>query len=351
MVPPMARPLRVVVPGGWYHVVNRGNRRERIVRTDDDRRRFLGRLAELPTRFGLEVHAFVLMDNHYHLLIRLGEDGLSRAIQWLQLSYSVRFNWAHRVQGHVFQGRFKAVHIQHESEISRVARYLHLNPVRVAALGLSKSDRLRVKAGDIADPGRDLVGRRLQTLDGYQWSSWQVYGGRQAPPTWLTTSTVWRLQGGRGLREWKTAVRVFTEEAVRQGHCESPWKRVIGGTVLGDDEYAKDLLARGPVNREEQTEARALARVGRISWEDLVSRAERERGEKWEDLQARYGDWTRDAVLHTAVRHAGYRLSEVYHRIAGLKYQAAAQGVRRIDLRRSRDRECDEFLRRMTAPE
>ena len=63
----MARPLRIVVTGGWYHVTARGNRREKLFHQDPDRRGFLGMVAELPERFGLEVHAFVLMDNHYHL--------------------------------------------------------------------------------------------------------------------------------------------------------------------------------------------------------------------------------------------------------------------------------------------
>ena len=100
----MARPLRLLTPNAWHHVVNRGNRRERIFRTDDDRRRFLGCLSEFPVRFRIEVHAFVLMDNHYHLLLRPSEKNLSRAIQWLQLSYSVRFNWAYETSGHLFQG-------------------------------------------------------------------------------------------------------------------------------------------------------------------------------------------------------------------------------------------------------
>jgi len=123
-------------------VVNRGNRRERIFLTDDDRRGFLERLAEMPGRFRVEVHAFVLMDNHYHLLVQPSQRNLSRAIQWVQLSYSfsLRFNWAHRTSGHVFQGRFKAVLIQDQGRVAEVARYLHLNPVRIAGLGLSKSD-------------------------------------------------------------------------------------------------------------------------------------------------------------------------------------------------------------------
>jgi hypothetical protein len=76
---------------------------------DTDRRRFLGLVAELPERFSLEVHAFVLMGNHYHLLLRCLEANLSEAIRWLRVSYAGRFNWAHRRRGHVFQGRFKSV--------------------------------------------------------------------------------------------------------------------------------------------------------------------------------------------------------------------------------------------------
>jgi REP element-mobilizing transposase RayT len=64
--------------------------------TETDRQRFLGLVAELPERFGVEVHAFVLMDNHYHLLLRTPEPNLHHAIRWLQVSYAVRFNWAHR---------------------------------------------------------------------------------------------------------------------------------------------------------------------------------------------------------------------------------------------------------------
>jgi REP element-mobilizing transposase RayT len=132
----MARPLRILLPDAWYHVTSRGNRREAIYRKDTDRRRFLGLVAGLPERFGLEVHAFVLMDNHYHLLVRTAEANLSEAMRWLHVSYSSRFNWSHRQSGHVFQGRVKAILIEDTRGVVEVARYVHLNPVRVGRWAL-----------------------------------------------------------------------------------------------------------------------------------------------------------------------------------------------------------------------
>ena len=130
----MARPLRIEIAGAWYHVMNRGHRGTTLFRDDRDRYRFLALVAESPERFGLEVHAFVLMNNHYHLLVRTREANLSHAVRWLNLGYAVKFNWSHRCHGTVFQGRFKSVLIQEESSMAEVARYLHLNPVRLEGL-------------------------------------------------------------------------------------------------------------------------------------------------------------------------------------------------------------------------
>jgi len=76
----MARPLRINLPGAWYHVTSRGNGGERIYRDEADRRRFLGLVSELPGRLSVEVHAFVLLDNHYHFLLRCREANLSDTI-------------------------------------------------------------------------------------------------------------------------------------------------------------------------------------------------------------------------------------------------------------------------------
>src|SRR6185436_10932209 len=102
----MARPLRILIAGGWYHVTARGNERREIFRSDRDRQRFLALVSELPDRYGVGIHAFVLMDNHYHLLVQTAEANLNHAIRWLNVGYAIWFNWKHRRVGHLFQGRY-----------------------------------------------------------------------------------------------------------------------------------------------------------------------------------------------------------------------------------------------------
>src|SRR5208283_3969210 len=104
----MARALRIQRPGGRYHVTARGNDRQDIFLDEGDHFHWLELLGELGERFGVRVHAYVLMDNHYHLLLETPEANLSRAMHWLNVSYSVAFNRRHRRHGHLLQGRFGA---------------------------------------------------------------------------------------------------------------------------------------------------------------------------------------------------------------------------------------------------
>ena len=88
----MARHVRIRVSGGWYHVFTRGHNREDIFERDADREHFLGLVEEIRERCGVRVHAYCLMPNHYHLLVRTPEANVSRAIQWLNGSYGIWFN-------------------------------------------------------------------------------------------------------------------------------------------------------------------------------------------------------------------------------------------------------------------
>ena len=130
----MARPLRIQFQNGWYHVTARGNNRQRIYLDARDRRHFLELLAEMRERQAVEVHAFVLMDNHYHLLVRTPHANLSAAMQWINVAYSVWWNRRHGRAGHVFHGRFKAVVVESGKWVLEGSLYLHLNPVAVAGV-------------------------------------------------------------------------------------------------------------------------------------------------------------------------------------------------------------------------
>src|SRR5437667_6359764 len=113
---------------------------------------FVELLAHWQERFRLRLHAYVLMPNHYHLLLQTRELNLSRAMQWLNVSYSVWFNRRHDWAGHLFQGRFKAIIVEPESWGLELSRYLHLNPVRSGRFGMDKNARKRQRDGLDAAP-------------------------------------------------------------------------------------------------------------------------------------------------------------------------------------------------------
>lgn len=165
----MARSIRLEYSGAFYHVMARGNRRESIYGDEDDRRFFLKTLGEACGRTGWQVHAWVLMSNHYHLLIETPEPNLVAGMQWLQNTYTRRFNLRHRLWGRLFGDRYKAVLVEgSEHYYATLLDYLHLNPVRAG----------------LVSP------RRGQSVLDYPWSS--VAGGHALRPgrrpLWLATN-------------------------------------------------------------------------------------------------------------------------------------------------------------------
>jgi len=125
----VARPLRIDYPGAWHHVMNRGARKQAIFLTEDDRRRFLDLLAVSNERFGIEVNAYALMGNHYHVLVRTPDASLSRAFHYVDSVFAQAFNRRHGFDGPLFRGRFLSRLVDSEGYLHRVGRYVHRNPV------------------------------------------------------------------------------------------------------------------------------------------------------------------------------------------------------------------------------
>ena len=341
----MARPLRIEYPGARYHVTARGNEQRDIFRSDHDRFHFLELLSELGERFGIKAHAYVLMDNHFHLMLETPEANLSRAMQWLGVSYSVWFNRRHRRVGHLFQGRFKAVIVEDERGWQEVARYVHLNPVRLKAMELGKRQRAASRAGLVKKPKTELVDQRLTVLRRYRWSSYPGYAGYAPALPWVCQEPLGRLCGGRSAGERQSALRQYTEQAVKQGGAESPWARLVGGMVLGTQSFAQSLRSKVRGNAREQAAMKRLQKP--VSWAVIIKALETLRGEQWSDLSGRHGDWAWDAALWLGRRMGRLRLNELGDLAGGMDYAAVSQATRRFDGRLEKESKLRQHLEQL----
>ena len=125
----VARKVRIEYSGAYYHVINRGNYRSWIFESEGACKSFLACLAESCESQEWRLHAWCLMGNHYHLLIETPHPNLVAGMRWLQSTFSNRFNRYRKMNGHVFQGRYKAILLDGEA-VGPVCHYIHLNPVR-----------------------------------------------------------------------------------------------------------------------------------------------------------------------------------------------------------------------------
>ena len=207
----MARPLRIEFADALYHVTARGNDRRALFDEDPDRIAFLEFLAEAVTRFRWSLTAWVLMTNHFHLVIQTPDANLSRGMHWLNSRYAGWFNRRHKRTGHLFEGRFKSLLIEKERHFNEVLRYVVLNPVR---------------AKMVAGPER------------YPWSSYRGTSGLEVAPEWLDVAAV------HGLFEHDraTAESLYREFVLaRVDSQERLWDELTCGIYLGGPEWARTM--------------------------------------------------------------------------------------------------------------
>src|SRR5262245_19805113 len=325
----MARPLRIEKVGGWYHVTARGNERKPIFRNDADRRHFLEAVAEMVGRFRLRLHCFVLMENHYHLLLELREPNMSRAVQWLNVSYSVWFNRRHGRSGHLFQGRFKSVAVSPEEWGLALSRYVHLNPVRLQSLGLGKADRRAQRVGLSPAPTAAAVQQRLRLLRAYRWSSYRSYVGLGPTPAWLECGRVLALGGGARAEQGRR-YREYVERAAREGLEKGPGEALQERGVLGGAEVLAGLRKHVGGDTQEERAARRLAEA-RPRLEAVIAAVERVKGEKWDEFRDRHGDRGRDMVLYLGRRVCGLKLRELAEAIGLPNYAVVATNSKRYE--------------------
>jgi putative transposase len=209
----MARPLRIELSGGIYHVTSRGDGREDIYLSDADREIWLEVLGQVCERFNWVCHAWCQMTNHYHLLIETPEANLAQGMRQLNGVYTQRFNRAHKRVGHVFQGRYKAILVERDNYLLELARYVVLNPLRA---------------------------NMVKRLEAWQWSSYLPTCGQASAPNWLQTDWILTQFGQRRA----SAIAKYVQFVHEGARLPSVWTQLQGQIYLGSESFVKKMQAQ-----------------------------------------------------------------------------------------------------------
>lgn len=265
----MARQLRIEYAGAIYHIISRGDRKEPIFLDDEDRRRFLKTLGEASVRAGWCVHAYCLMDNHFHIVLETPNPTLVSGMKWFLGTYTQRFNARHNLRGHLFAGRYKSLLVDGRDDfyLRVVCDYVHLNPLRAKLLGDG------------------------MPLESYVWSSFPEYLKPQGERAeWLCVE---RLMGELGITDAGGKGRekfrgIMAERCRHEGHVEEElWKGIRKGWKFGAEDFVETLITTG-----HGKEGNAAIHLSASLEETMEGKARRiikeflaERGAKLEDFQ------------------------------------------------------------------
>jgi len=210
----VARPLRIQFEGAMYHVFSRGNEKRPLFHTRADREKFLEIIEAAHKRFGLVLHAYCLMDNHYHFVIETPHANISQAMQLINSSYNTHYAHTHERVGHLFQGRFKAILVEREEYLVTLSRYVHLNPVR---------------SGLVERP------------EDYEWSSYRFFvsetGG--VPPVFLDVNSTLVSFSDDTTRARQKYVQ-YVMEGITHGY-DDPLKGTRMQSILGSDTFVEEI--------------------------------------------------------------------------------------------------------------
>jgi putative transposase len=209
----MARAWRIEYKGALYHVLSRGNDGQDIVVDDDDRKLFIDTVGKMSERFELDIFAYVLMDNHYHLLFRTNRANLCRSMQWFGATYTKRFNLRHNRSGHLFQGRFKNMLVQNDAYLLQLSHYIHRNPLRAGIV------------------------RRVADC---KWSSYRAYAYGRKDPNWLNTDVI--LSQSVNVKDRHRAYRESMQKYSKEE--QRVWEDLRHGIFVGTEKFVKKIKKR-----------------------------------------------------------------------------------------------------------
>ncbi|MDP8247547.1 MAG: transposase [Candidatus Tritonobacter lacicola] len=303
----MARPLRIEYPNAFYHVIQRGLEGKAIFSSDSDRRKFLYYLGMAYAGFRAIIHTFVLMKNHYHLILETPRGNLSQIMHYINTSYAIYFNSRRKRHGPLYQGRFKAILVQQDEYLHHLSRYIHLNPVR---------------AGIVQDP-----------LE-YPWSSLKYFVTKSVPPEWLNTKFILSMFDKHEQRA-KHMYLQFVLDGI--GHEKDIIKeKMKGGFVLGDDSFFEEIKERFVYGKKDP-EIPLLRRLQKEPSLENIKHLVEQRVESNKRLQ-------RKIAIYLSRKYTQKTLKEIAEFYGKIKYSAVSKSFRRTERKRGDSGELHDLI-------
>ena len=300
----MARPLRIEYPGAWYHVMNRGRRREKIFFDDIDYENFLEILESSHNLFEFEIHAYSLMSNHYHCLVRTPRGNLSRAMRHLDGVYTQKFNRRHKCEGALFRGRYKAILVDEDTYVMELARYIHRNPT---------------KAGAEHEPGQ------------HKWTSHRAYLELKPKITWLKKDHVLKYFGvnrTEAVKRFDAFVKERTDTKLETKMSSLNWPAILGSTKFKERVKRKFLGKR--LDEKNVPQLRQVFRDRTIN--DLQSIAKelwKINPVVWQKVRRGYDNPKRRALIYVSRRHLKATANEIRDSFGQIGYAAISMQYKR----------------------
>lgn len=304
----MVRPLRIDYPHAYYHVTCRGNERKDIFKDDRDRSTFLNKLQLSLDIYSVRLHCYVLMSNHFHLIVQTPKANLSEFMRHFNISYTAFYNRTHQRVGHLYQGRFKAVLVEADSYLLELSRYVHLNPVRLRSM-----------------KSRDYKGQ-LGYLEDYSWSSLNGYLSSRKSKPWVNYQEVLGYLDGSRKRYAR-----FIEESLQEGYS-TPWENLMGQVVLGQEDFWEGLKGKWREGKERVKEQPSLRVFQSIRPEEILSKvAGYFKLKPTQLMKKRSGHRDQRALaMEMMYRHSGIKQREIGRYVGDMMYSTVSHERQRI---------------------
>jgi len=305
----MARPLRIEFPGAFYHVIQRGLGRKDIFASDGDKNKFFSYLNIAHMSYRAVFHSYVLMDNHYHLILETPDAPLSKIMHYINASYAAYFNAKYKRVGPLYQGRFKAFLVQQDEYLDHLSCYIHLNPVR---------------AGIVTSPEK------------YAYSSYNSFISNTNPPEWLDINFILSMFDKK-TSEAKNLYRRFVIENIGKEE-DIIRQNTKNGLLLGNDEFFAHIKEKF-IDTKEESEIPVLRAVkvrAQPSMENIRSKVER--------CVTNDKRLARCLSIYLSRKYTRKTLNEIASFFGAIKYTGVSQVWRRMEIRRGGDKKIERLL-------